>query len=200
MYRKDTYLKKDLFKVRQSHPTQASSEVSTPASEENATTVLLRPCVGNASPSAAVPFQEVVVPCPGKPLDPEPKRSSPCGSARPSQIQASQHSTHTHLSTHTREIFPPTPPPTQLRNNLVLPGTSVDQKRTLNAKKTLSRKRMERPETFKDVLGTERVEVGFRPQCTPGDCRRRFLKSFSYFQHHFLPQRAGTTRNPTRRL
>ena len=161
MYRKDTYLKKDLFKVRQSHPTQASSEVSTPASEENATTVLLRPCVGNASPSAAVPLQEVVVPCPGKPLDPEPKRSSPYGSARTSQIQASQHSTHTHLSTHTREIFPPTHPPTQLRNNLVLPGTSVDQKRTLNAKKTLSRKRMEPPETFQDVLGTERV--GFEP-------------------------------------
>ena len=131
LYRIDTKQRKELFKVRQSHPTQASSEVSTPASEENATTVLLRPCVGNASPSAAVPFQEVVVPCPGKPLDPEPKRSSPCGSARPSQIQASQHSTHTHLSTHTHEIFPPTHPPTQLRNKLVLPGTSVDQKRTL---------------------------------------------------------------------
>ena len=127
LYRIDTKQRKELFKVRQSHPTQASSEVSTPASEENATTVLLRPCVGNASPSAAVPLQEVVVPCPGKPLDPEPKRSSPCGSARTSQIQASQHSTHTHLSTHTREIFPPT----QLRNNLVLPGTSVDQRRAL---------------------------------------------------------------------
>ena len=37
----------------------------------------------------------------------------------------------------------------------------MDQKRTLNAKKTLSRKRMEPPETFQDVLGTERV--GFEP-------------------------------------
>ena len=66
-----------------------------------------------------------------------------------------------HPSIPPTRIYPPTHPPTQLRNNLVLPGTSVDQKRTLNAKKTLSRKRMEPPETFQDVLGTERV--GFEP-------------------------------------
>ena len=31
--------------------------------------------------------------------------------------------------------FPPTLPPTQVRNNLVLTGTSVDQKRTLQRQK-----------------------------------------------------------------
>ena len=120
----------DPFRVRQSHPIAVSSS-STPGSEETSTTALRRLSSDIDALSAVVVLQALIALGRRRPSDPEPKRSSPCGSARPSQIQAYQHSTHTHLSTHTNEIFPPTHPPTQLRNNLVLTGTSVDQKRTL---------------------------------------------------------------------
>ena len=38
----------------------------------------------------------------------------------------------------------------------------MDLREPLNSKKTLSRKRMELPETFQDVLGTERVFADLR--------------------------------------
>ena len=74
--------KKDPLRVRQSHPTAALSSY-TPTPEEASTTALLRPSADTDVPSAIEANQAASAHGLGTPSDPEPKRSYPCGSARP---------------------------------------------------------------------------------------------------------------------
>ena len=74
-----------------------------------------------------------------------------------------------HTSIPPTRIYPPTRTryfhphihPRNCGTNWFFLGPLWTKRELLNAKKTLSRKRMELPETFQDVLGTERV--GFEP-------------------------------------
>ena len=74
-----------------------------------------------------------------------------------------------HTSIPPTRIYPPTRTryfhphihPRNCGTNWFFLGPLWTKRELLNAKKTLSRKRMELPETFQDVLGTERVFVDF---------------------------------------
>jgi len=67
LYLRSTNEEKDPFRVQQQRPTLVASRVSTPASEENSTTVLPPPYGDIGVPSAVEVHQAVVALCPGTP-------------------------------------------------------------------------------------------------------------------------------------